>query len=106
MALLLRMLAAGLAALIPLGAGADRWRIGAACAGTAILAGGVFPIFARWAEAGGWLARLGFLDAGGCASIQAPGGLTAFPSRGSWARAPGSTQPPECPSRCPGTMRY
>ena len=32
-------LGAGLAALIPLGAGAERWRLGASCASTALLAG-------------------------------------------------------------------
>jgi Amt family ammonium transporter len=35
----LQMLSVGLAALIPLGAGADRWRMGASAASTALLAG-------------------------------------------------------------------
>ena len=41
------ILAAGLAGLIPLGSGADRWRLGALCASTALLAGLTFPLFAR-----------------------------------------------------------
>jgi Amt family ammonium transporter len=76
----------GLAALIPLGAGADRWRLGASCASTALLAGGTYPLFAHWAWGGGWLAQLGvncglgrgFLDAGGGSTIQVVGGLTAL----------------------------
>ena len=69
------ILAAGLAGLIPLGSGADRWRLGAICASTALLAGLTFPLFAHWAWGGGWLAQLGvnyglgrgYLDAGGAA---------------------------------------
>ena len=45
---LLGMLGAGLAALIPLGAGADRWRLGAACISAAILGGFVYPLFSHW----------------------------------------------------------
>jgi len=83
---LLEMLTVGLAAVIPLGAGADRWRLGASCASTALLAGWTYPLFAHWVWAGGWLAQLGvnyglghgFLDAGGSSSIQAVGGLTAL----------------------------
>ena len=82
----LGMLSVGLAALIPLGAGIDRWRLGAACASTALLAGWTFPVFAHWAWGGGWLAQLGanyglgrgFIDAGGSGTIQAVGGLTAL----------------------------
>ncbi len=80
------MLGAGLAALIPLGAGADRWRLSATCASSAILAGWTFPVFAHWIWGGGWLAQLGALhqmgagliDAGGSGAIQALGGLTAL----------------------------
>ena len=83
---LLQMFSVGLAALIPLGAGTDRWRLGAACASTALLAGCTYPIFAHWVWGGGWLAQLGvncglghgFLDAGGAGCIQAVGGLTAW----------------------------
>jgi Amt family ammonium transporter len=82
----LQMLSVGLAALIPLGAGADRWRLGATCASTALLAGCTYPLFAHWVWGGGWLAQLGmnyglgqgFVDAGGASSIQGVGGLTAL----------------------------
>jgi Amt family ammonium transporter len=83
---LLQMFSVGLAALIPLGAGTDRWRLGAACASTALMAGCTYPVFAHWVWGGGWLAQLGvncglgrgFLDAGGAGCIQAVGGLTAW----------------------------
>jgi Amt family ammonium transporter len=86
LAALLGMLSAGLAALIPLGSGADRWRLSAACASTALLAGWTYPLFAHWVWGGGWLAQLGanyglgqgFVDAGGASTIQAVGGLTAL----------------------------
>ena len=76
----------GIAALIPLGAGNDRWRLGASCASTALLAGWTYPLFAHWVWGGGWLAQLGvnagwgygFLDSGGAGAIQATGGLTAL----------------------------
>ena len=68
----LRMFGVGIAALIPLGAGSDRWRLGASCASTALLAGWTYPLFAHWVWGGGWLAQLGanlglgygFLDRG------------------------------------------
>ena len=83
---LLQMFSVGLAATIPLGAGADRWRLGAICASTALLAGFTYPVFAHWVSSGGWLAQLGvnaglghgFVDAGGSSSIQGVGGLTAL----------------------------
>jgi ammonium transporter, Amt family len=86
LAALLSMVSVGLAALIPLGSGADRWRLGAICASTALLAGWTYPLFAHWVWAGGWLSQLGtnyglgqgFLDAGGASTIQAVGGLTAL----------------------------
>ncbi len=82
----LQMLSVGLAALIPLGSGAERWRLGVSCASTALLAGWTYPLFAHWVWGGGWLAQLGlnyglgrgFVDAGGSSSIQAVGGLTAL----------------------------
>ena len=78
--------ASALAAMIPLGAGSDRWRLGASCASTALLAGITYPIFAHWVWGGGWLAQLGALaacgsgalDAGGAGVIQAVGGMTAL----------------------------
>ena len=41
------MMSVGVAVLIPLGAGSDRWRLGASCASTALLAG--------WALAIAWM---------------------------------------------------
>jgi ammonium transporter, Amt family len=96
----LQMLSVGLAAMIPLGSGADRWRLSASCVSAALLGGFTYPIFAHWVWGGGWLAQLGvnyglgrgFLDAGGSSSIQAVGGLTALsvtwiigPRRGKYA---------------------
>ncbi len=86
LAVWLQMFSVGLAALIPLGAGADRWRLGASCASTALLAGWTYPLFAHWVWSGGWLAQLavvyglghGFVDAGGSSSIHVVGGLTAL----------------------------
>ena len=82
----LQIFSVGIAAMIPLGAGSDRWRLGASCASTALLAGITYPIFAHWVWGGGWLAQLGRLagcgngaiDAGGAGVIQAVGGLTAL----------------------------
>lgn len=80
------ILSVGLGGLIPLGSGADRWRLGAVCASTALLAGFTFPVFAHWSWGGGWLAQLGvnyglgrgYVDAGGAGTIHALGGLTAL----------------------------
>lgn len=92
LAVLLGMFSVSLAASIPLGAGGDRWRLGASCASTALLAGWTYPLFAHWAWGGGWLAQLGFVDAGGSGAIHALGGLTALsivwiigPRRGKYA---------------------
>lgn len=79
------MLCAGLAALIPLGAAAERWRLRAMCASTALLAGFTFPLFNHWARVG-WLEQVGinyglghgFIDVGGSSWIHAVGGLTAL----------------------------
>jgi Amt family ammonium transporter len=86
LAALLQLLSVGLAALIPLGAAAERWRLRACCLSTALLAGITYPLFAHWVWGGGWLARLGanyglgvgFMDAGGSSTIQTLGGLTAL----------------------------
>jgi Amt family ammonium transporter len=83
---LLQIFSVGMAALIPLSSGADRWRLGATCASTALLSGCTYPLFAHWAWGGGWLAELGancglgrgFVDGGGSGTIQAVGGLTAL----------------------------
>jgi Amt family ammonium transporter len=82
----LGVIGTGLAGLIPLGSGADRWRLGAICASTALLSGVAFPLFAHWTWGGGWLAQLGmnyglgrgYLDAGGSGTIHTVGGLTAL----------------------------
>ena len=81
-----QLFAVGLAALIPWGAGGDRWRLFAASVSTCLLAGFAYPIFAHWVWGGGWLAHLGigfnlgagFVDPGGAATIQAIGGLAAL----------------------------
>jgi Amt family ammonium transporter len=83
---LLQIFSVGLAGLIPLSSGADRWRLGAICASTALLAGLTYPLFAHWAWGGGWLAQLGtncglgrgFVDGGGSGTIQVVGGFTAL----------------------------
>ena len=85
LAALLGMMSVGLAAIIPLGSGADRWRLGAACVSTTVFAAWTYPLFAHWVWSG-WLAQLGtnyglgqgFLDAGGAAPIQVAGGISAL----------------------------
>ncbi|HEX4286204.1 MAG TPA: hypothetical protein VHZ28_14010 [Terracidiphilus sp.] len=75
-----------LAVLIPWGSGADRWRMAAGAAVAAVLAAGIFPLFAHWTWGGGWLAQLGvnfslgagFLDIGGAATVHVLGGLCAL----------------------------
>ena len=82
----LQIFTVGLTALVPLGSGADRWRLRAALLSTALLAGLTYPLFAHWVWGGGWLAQLGanfdlghgFVDVGGASSIQVTGGLTAL----------------------------
>ena len=106
----LGIFSAGLAALIPLASGADRWRLGAICCSTAILAGWTYPLFAHWVWGGGWLAQLGvnfglghgFIDAGGAGAIQALGGLTALSM--AWILGPrrGKYAPEGLPSAIPG----
>ncbi len=83
---LLQIFSVGLAAIIPLSAGSDRWRLGAACASSAVLAGWTYPLFAHWVWGGGWLSQLGansglgrgLVDGGGASTIQVVGGLTAL----------------------------
>jgi Amt family ammonium transporter len=86
LAVMFGMFAIALAAVIPLGAAAERWRLSASCASTALLAGLTYPLFAHWIWGGGWLAQLGinyqmgrgFIDSGGASSIHSVGGLTAL----------------------------
>lgn len=78
-------LSVALASIIPLGAAADRWRLGAICASTFVLAGVTYPVFSRLASH--TLLPLldrkygltqSFVDAGGSGVIQVTGGLTAL----------------------------
>ncbi len=86
LAALFQIFCVGLAALIPLGSGADRWRLRASCLSTGLLAAWTYPLFAHWVWGGGWLAQLGvnygigrgFLDVGGASTIQVMGGLSAL----------------------------
>ncbi|HEV2523040.1 MAG TPA: hypothetical protein VGT24_11720 [Candidatus Acidoferrales bacterium] len=86
LAALFQVFCVGLAVVIPLGSGADRWRLRAICLSTALLAAWTYPLFAHWVWGGGWLAQLGvnygigrgFLDVGGAGSIHVLGGLTAL----------------------------
>jgi Amt family ammonium transporter len=86
MAVLLQIFTVGIAAIIPLCAGADRWRLPASLISTALLAGLVYPLFAHWVWGGGWLSQLGamfglgagFLDPGGAAVIHVVGGAAAL----------------------------
>ena len=81
-----QLFAVGLAGIIPLGTGSDRWRLGPICVSSALLAAITYPLFAHWTWSGGWLAHLGvnfglgagLVDAGGSGVIQALGGLTAL----------------------------
>jgi Amt family ammonium transporter len=82
--LCLEMFAVGLAAMIPLSAGTDRWRLMPICIASAGLAGILFPLFTHWVWGGGWLAQLGtnfgvprFVDVGGAGVIEVVGGLMA-----------------------------
>jgi len=83
---LMQLISVALASIIPAATAAERWRLGAASASTALLAGFIYPLFAHWVWGGGWLAQLGtnfglgagFFDPGGAACIQTVGGLSAL----------------------------
>jgi Amt family ammonium transporter len=109
LALLFEFMAVAMAAMIPWGSGADRWRLPGGCASAAVLAGIVFPLAANWTWGGGWLGQLGanfglgagFLDGGGAATAHAMGGLAALalvwiagPRRGKFPREGLSTAIP------------
>ena len=121
LALLFEFLAVALAALIPWGSGADRWRLTAGCASAAVLAAIVFPLMAHWVWGGGWLAQLGvnfglgagFQDGGGAATVHMLGGLSAlavvwiagsrkgkFPKEGSLPLCPAITRFMYCSAVC------
>ena len=75
-----------IAAMIPVASAGERWRLGAGCVSTVLLAAWTYPLFAHWVWGGGWLAQLGaqyglgtgFIDAGGASCIHAVGGFTAL----------------------------
>jgi Amt family ammonium transporter len=109
LALIFEFLAVALAALLPWGSGADRWRLAAGCATAAVLAAVVFPLAAHWIWGGGWLAQLGvnfslgsgFIDAGGAGTVHVLGGLSAMtviwiagPRRGKFPKEGFSTAMP------------
>ena len=80
----LQIFTVGLAALIPLSAGADRWRLRSICISTALFAGLSYPLFSHWVWGGGWLHASdlfgghSFMDPGGASTIHVMGGLTAL----------------------------
>lgn len=109
LALLFEFIGVLMAAMIPWGSGADRWRLAAGCASAAVLTGIVFPLAAHWIWNGGFLAQLGatfglgagFLDAGGAATVHVLGGISALvlvwiagPRRGKFPREGLSTAMP------------
>jgi Amt family ammonium transporter len=109
MAILLQVFLVGIAALIPISSGADRWRLRSTCISTVMLAVWTFPLFAHWVWGGGWLAQLGsnfnlgqgFLDAGGAGTVQVVGGVSALaitlilgPRRGKYIEGGGSAAVP------------
>ncbi|MBS1874614.1 MAG: hypothetical protein JSU00_15470 [Acidobacteria bacterium] len=104
------MMSAALAAIIPIGGGGERWRLGVGCASAAFLGGVTFPLFAHWTWGGGFLARLGqnygigrgFIDAGGAASIHAVGGVTALAMAWILGARRGKYLPNGMPSAIPG----
>jgi Amt family ammonium transporter len=59
-------------------------------------------VFAHWAWGGGWLAQIGFIDAGGAGAIQTAGGLTALSI--TWILGPrrGKFNPDGIPAAFPG----
>jgi Amt family ammonium transporter len=74
-----------MAAMVPLSAGTDRWRLASICSASALLGGVFYPLFAHWVWGGGWLAQLGatfgisqFVDLGGAGVVQSVGGLMAL----------------------------
>ena len=83
--LALQIFAAGIAVVIPVSAGNDRWRLMAICAASAVFAGVLYPLFAHCVWGGGWLTQMtasfglpNFVDAGGAGVVQVMGGLAAL----------------------------
>ena len=107
--LVFEFMAVALAALIPWGSGADRWRLVAGCSTAAVLAAFIFPVAAHWTWGGGWLSQLNanfgtganFVDAGGAGTVHVLGGLCALaviwitgPRRGKFPKEGFSTAMP------------
>ncbi len=88
----LQLFSVGIAALIPLGSGSDRWKLGPSCASAALLAGVTYPVFAHWVWGGGFLAQLGALDAGGAGVITPSEALPRSPWCGFSGRDMASTK--------------
>jgi Amt family ammonium transporter len=91
--LCLQIFTVGMAALIPISTGNDRWRLAGVCASTALLAGFIYPLFSHWVWGAGWLAQLtlrfglpNFVDSGGAGVVQVVGGLAALSV--SWVLGP------------------
>ena len=71
---------------IPTGALAERWKFSSFCVFTVFLGAIVYPIFANWAWAGGWLATLGsntglgngYVDFAGSGVVHLTGGVIAI----------------------------
>ena len=107
------MFSVAFAALIPLGTGADRWRLAAICGSTALMAGWTYPVFAHWVWGGGWLAQLamaggmgrGFVDTAVPAPFSNRRDSRRYPLPGSWAHAAENTHRKECPVQSPATTR-
>ncbi|MBV9265084.1 MAG: ammonium transporter [Acidobacteriaceae bacterium] len=86
LAAVLGLFSVGLCAMIPVFAGAERWRLGPTLVASALTGGFVFPVFAHAVWGGGWLAQLGrefhlgrgFIDAGGSACVHSTGALIAL----------------------------
>lgn len=80
------MLAAGMTSLIPVAAGAERWRTTPTLISTILLTAITFPLFAHAIGNGGWLGASGAVfgtgpgvrDAAGAGFIHAVGGVTAL----------------------------
>ncbi len=108
--LLYQLFAVGLCALIPVAGGAERWRLTATCASTALLAALIYPLFSHWVWGGGWLAQLGLnyalgrgmLDAGGAGVVQTAGGITALVIAWLLGTRPGKFTPDGIPTAMPG----
>ena len=105
------LVCASLVALIPFGAGSDRWRLTSALIVGSLLAATVFPLLAHWTwSESGWLSKLdliaglprGFADAGGAGALHFVGGSAALALV--WMLGPrhGKYNEPGLPAALPG----